>query len=239
MLNLEKYNTKLPIIPLLLPWNDSNGKVLNLFEIYYSRFFTIHFLIVIWLIWFFLGEMSTTNDCITSNQKIGCSVAIWHNNLINPVNYMFSFFTAPFFYNSTQHITFTTFSFLVFVQSFEAKVGTIPTIIIFFSTIISIGIVGGITANLGSIIFPEVEIFSYMLERSWMGASSGFMGIIGAMGHLSKFKPILPSIVILFELWNLIINGISLSISITHVISCLFGYLIWDLIHNRKYFGLI
>ena len=238
VLILENNNTKISIIPLVFPWKDINNKTLNFFQIYYSRFFTIKFLIIIWLIWFFLGDMSNHN-CITPSEKIGCYAAIWHENIIHPVNYLISFITAPFFYNSTQHITFTTISFLIFVQSFEARVGTIRTIIIFYVTIISISIIGGIISNLGSLIFPEVEIFSYMLERSWMGSSSGFMGIIGAMAHFSKFKPTLPSIVILFELWNLTINGISLSISITHASSCLFGYLLWEGVYNRKYFGLL
>lgn len=234
VLFLEKLKLNLPLIPIVLPWKDSEGETLKLLQIYLSRFFTYTFLIIIWFIWYFLGDMSTTS-CITPNEKIGCSAAIWHTNISNPIKYISSFFTAPFFYNSTQHIRFTTISFLIFVQSFEAKAGTIKTILIFLITITSIGFIGGIVSNLGVLIFPNLEIFSYMLGRGWMGASSGFMGIIGAMSHYSKFKPLLPIIVILFESWNLLINGISLSISITHVISCLYGYYIFSVITNRKY----
>ena len=133
VLILENNNTKISITPLVFPWKDINNKTLNFFQIYYSRFFTIKFLIIIWLIWFFLGDMSNHN-CITPSEKIGCYAAIWHENIIHPVNYLISFITAPFFYNSTQHITFTTISFLIFVQSFEARVGTIRTIIIFYLT---------------------------------------------------------------------------------------------------------
>ena len=226
VLFLEKSNLNLPLIPIVLPWKDSEGNILKLLQIYFSRFFTINFLIIIWLIWYFLGDMSTTN-CITPNEKIGCSAAIWHTNITSPMGYLISFFTAPFFYNSSQHIRFTTITFLIFIQSFEARAGTKKTILVFLITIVSIGFIGGVVSNLGVLLFPHLEIFSYMLGRGWMGASSGFMGIIGSMSHYSKFKPLLPAIVILSESWNLIINGISLSISITHVISCLFGYYIF------------
>jgi hypothetical protein len=37
------------------------------------------------------------------------------------MEYLISFFTAPFFYNSSQHIRFTTITFLIFIQSFEAR----------------------------------------------------------------------------------------------------------------------
>lgn len=231
---LEKSNLNLPLIPIVLPWKDSEGNTLKILQIYFSRFFTINFLIIIWLIWYFLGDISTTN-CITPNERIGCSAVIWHINITSPMEYLISFFTAPFFYNSSQHIRFTTITFLIFIQSFEARAGTTKTILIFLITIVSIGFIGGVVSNLGVLLFPNLEIFSYMLGRGWMGASSGFMGIIGSMSHYSKFKPLLPAIVILFESWNLMINGISLSISITHVISCLFGYILWDIINNRKY----
>ena len=231
-------NSKLPIIPLFFPWKDSNGKILNLFQLYSSRFFTINFLIIIWTFWFLFGDMSTIY-CITPNEKIGCSAAIWHKNWNSPAKYFISFFTAPFFYNSEQHIRFTTISFLIFVQSFEAKVGSLNTIKLFFITNISISILGGITSNFGSILFPELEIFSYMLERNWMGASGAFMGIIGAMSHLCRFRLLFPIAVLFFESWNFFINGISLSISITHVIGCVFGYCFWKAKINRNNFGLL
>ncbi|MBK00343.1 MAG: hypothetical protein CMB48_05235 [Euryarchaeota archaeon] len=221
-----KYNNELPLIPIVLPWKNSEGVRLNFLQAYFSRFFTYNFLIIIWLIWYFLGEMSSTN-CITINEKIGCSAAIWHENIKEPIQYLTSFFSAPFFYNSSQHIRFTTISFLIFVQSFEAIVGTKNTILVFFSTIVSIALLGGLVSNFGFFLFPHLEIFSYMLERNWMGASSGFMGIIGSMSHLSKFKFVLPGTVIVFESWNFFINEISFSISITHIFSCLFGYFFW------------
>ena len=80
----------------------------------------------------------------------------------------------------------------------------------------------------------ESNTFSNMLERNWMGASSGFMGIIGSMSHLSKFKFLLPGGVILFESWNYFINEISLTISVTHIISCLFGYFLGKHLLKQK-----
>ena len=232
-----KYNNDLPLIPIVLPWKNSKGNSINLLQAYLSRFFTYNFLIIIWIIWYFLVEMSST-ECITPNQKVGCSAAIWHENIKQPILYFISFFSSPFFYNSSQHIRFTTITFLIFVQSFEAKVGTKNTILVFFCTIISIGLLGGLVSNIGFYLFPESSIFSNMLERNWMGASSGFMGIIGSMGHHSKFKLALPGGVILFESWNYFINGISLTISITHIISCFFGYIFWRqiliLIMNKR-----
>jgi len=238
VLFLTQENIKLPLIPVILPWKNHRGERLSFFQIYFSRFFTYTFLIIIWIIWYFLGEMSSTN-CITANEKIGCSAAIWHTEFNNPIKYFFSFFTAPFFYNSSQHIRFTTISFLIFVQSFEARVGTKKIILVFLATIISVDLIGGIVSNLGYFLFPNLEIFSYMLGRSWMGASSGFMGIIGSMSHFSKYKPLLPGIVILFESWNFFINGISLSISITHVISCFVGFFIWTIINRRNVISLL
>ena len=231
-------NNKLPLIPLILPWENHRRERLSFSQMYLSRFFTYTFLIIIWLIWYFLGEMSS-NNCITANEKIGCSAAIWHTDFKSPIKYFFSFFTAPFFYNSSQHIRFTTISFLIFVQSFEAIVGTKNTILVFFSTVISIALLGGFVSNIGFFLFPNLEIFPYMLERNWMGASSGFMGIIGSMSHFSKHKSLLPGIVILFESWNFFINGISISISITHVISCFVGFFIWAIINRRKHLELI
>jgi len=233
VLSLTQENIKLPLIPVILPWKNSKGKSLNLLQTYRSRFFTCNFLIIIWMIWYFLGDMSSTN-CITPQEKIGCSAAIWHNNIKNPIKYFISFFTSPFFYNSSQHIRFTTITFLIFVQSFEAKVGTKNTILVFFTIIISIGLLGGIVSNVGFYLFPESNIFSNMLERNWMGSSSGFMGIIGSMSHLSKFKLVLPGGVILFESWNFFINEISSTISITHIISCLFGYFLGKHLLKQK-----
>ena len=72
-----------------MPWKDPDGKLLTLSKIYFSRLFTYNFLIIIWLIWYFLGEMSSTN-CISPKENIGCSAAIWHNKITNPMEYLIS-----------------------------------------------------------------------------------------------------------------------------------------------------
>ena len=84
--------------------------------------------------------------------------------------------------------------------------------------------------NYGYLFSPENELFSDAMNRCWIGGSVGMMGVIGSLSHYSKKKLIIPLIIILFEIWNRYENGMNEYITLGHLTSAFFGFLMWGLI---------
>ena len=71
-------------------------------------------------------------------------------------------------------------------------------------------------------------------DSSWMGGSIGLMGILGALSHHSRWKWLIPAILLTFEYWNREYNGISEYITWGHLSSAIFGFVIWGLYLRRN-----
>ena len=67
-----------------------------------------------------------------------------------------------------------------------------------------------------------------------MGGSIGLMGILGALSHHSRWKWLIPAILLTFEYWNGEYNGISEYITWGHLSSAIFGFVIWGLYLRRN-----
>ena len=227
---------KPPILPLFWPWTDAERRVLSAKEFIRSRSFSLIYLIGIITIWATLGFGHWGSlRCDTLGEQLACSSAIWPNKLIDaPHEYLLSFFTSPWFHNDFSHIIFIIISFIIFIQSFEAKAGSKSTAILFFGTIAFTSIVAGIIFNSGAYFWPDNEIFTHPMSRSWMGGSIGLMGIIGALSHQSRWKWLIPIILLSFEYWNSEYNGISEYITWGHLSSALFGFVVWGIYLKRN-----
>ncbi len=92
----------------------------------------------------------------------------------------------------------------------------------------------GIIFNTGSHFWPDNETFAHPMTRSRMGGSIGLMGILGALAHHSRWKWLIPAILLTFEYWNRAYNGISEYITWGHLLSALFGFIIWGIYLKRK-----
>ena len=125
-------------------------------------------------------------------------------------------------------------SFVIFTQSFEAKAGPKATAASFFGTIACSAIVAAIIFNTGSQFWPDNDTFVHPMTRSWMGGSIGLMGILGALSHHSRWKWLIPAILLTFEYWNREYNGISEYITWGHLSSAIFGFVIWGLYLRRS-----
>tara|TARA_B110000116_G_scaffold264042_1_gene271351 strand:- start:967 stop:1701 length:735 start_codon:yes stop_codon:yes gene_type:complete len=227
---------KQPIIPLYCPWTDAERRILSVKEFFYSRCFSLIYLSGIITIWATLGFGHWGSlRCDTLGEQLACSSAIWPNKLIDsPHEYLLSFFTSPWFHNDFSHIIFIIISFIIFTQSFEVKAGSKSTAILFFGTIAFTSIVAGIIFNSGAYFWPDNEIFTHPMSRSWMGGSIGLMGILGALSHQSRWKWLIPTILLSFEYWNSEYNGISEYITWGHLSSALFGFVVWGIYLKRN-----
>jgi len=225
-----------PILPLFWPWTDAERRVLFAKEFLRSRSFSLIYLSGIITIWATLGFGHWGSlRCDTLGEQLACSSAIWPNKLVDaPHEYLLSFFTSPWFHNDFHHIIFIIISFIIFTQSFEVKAGPKSTAIIFFGAIAFTSIVAGIIFNTGAHFWPDNEIFTHPMSRSWMGGSIGLMGILGALSHQSRWKWLIPIILLSFEYWNSEYNGISEYITWGHLSSALFGFVVWGIYLKRN-----
>ena len=223
----KRKRTQDQLIPYQWFWTNTDGNRMGIFEWIKSRPFTICYLVTIWSIIGILG-FSSTRDCDQTWQlAFACDRAIWMIKMITePLNYILSWFTAPFFHNGLDHILFVTiFGFLLPVQSFEVQYGAKPTAIIFFAAYVFVGIFFGIFFNVGIAFWPDVEFFSFGFTRNWMGGSVGFYALIGALAYTSQRQWVLPLLIVCFEILNLTVIKIDVHISFIHVMSATSGFL--------------
>ncbi|SMD35406.1 hypothetical protein SAMN04488029_2504 [Reichenbachiella faecimaris] len=222
----QKKHTKEQLIPYQWFWTNVYGERMGFMDWIKSRPFSILYLIVIWSIIGVLG-FASTRHCDTWQQAFACDQAIWMIKMVTePVDYIFSWFTAPFFHNGLDHILFVSiFGFMMPVQSFEAQNGYKPTVIIFFISYIFVGVFFGIFFNVGIAYWPNVEFFSFGFERNWMGGSVGFYAVIGALACTSCKQWFLLLMIACFEVINLTVIGIDIHISFIHVMSATSGFL--------------
>jgi hypothetical protein len=213
-----------PTNPLLWPWQDEDHTNLALKPWLTTRGFTFSFLAVSWFSIAILGFGSSWNCSESWQNELICSAAIYANNIFTePHAFIFSWFTGVWFSNGLDHIIYVTCGFVIFVQSYERRMGTKNTIFLFFSgtavasTIVAVGINYGYAAS------PSDELFITGMSRNWMGGSVGMFTIMGALLHCSRRPLVLLVPVILFEIWNGQTN-ISLLTSSAHMVAITYGY---------------
>lgn len=230
----KKKHTSEQLIPYQWFWTNTYGERMGFVEWIKSRPFSILYLAVIWTIIGILGFASTRN-CDTWQQMIACDRAIYMIKMVtHPLEYVMSWFTAPYFHNGLDHILFVTiFGFMMPVQSFEVQYGTRSTIIIFIISYVVVGVFFGSLFNVGIAYWPKVEFFQFGFERSWMGGSVGFYAVIGALAHTSRKQWFLLLLIGCFEILNLAVIGIDVHISFIHVISATSGFLTCKVLKSK------
>ena len=215
------------LFPWSWPWRDSTGKVLKPYQAFLSRKFAYTYLIIIWLIWLTLGR-GPEYGCHIAGGGLYCIGGIWPADIVNaPLHFFSSLLIAPIFHNSNEHIIFVTFGFLLFVQSFETRLGALRTYFLFMLFTCIAALIMATLMNISDFIWPESELLAEGFSRNWMGGSAGFYGIIGASSHQSKNVWVIPAIAIGFESWNHFLHGISFFTSSAHMISLFCGFFIW------------
>ncbi|MEP2025152.1 MAG: rhomboid family intramembrane serine protease [Reichenbachiella sp.] len=232
----KRTRTRDQLIPFQWFWTDEFGEKMGFREWFKSRKFTISYLITIWTIVSVL-DFASTLDCTSTWQlAFACDHAIWMGKMItDPLNYVLSWFTAPFFHNSIDHILFVTvIGMMMPVQSFEVQYGSKATAIVFIVSYIWIGVFCGIFFNLGVEIWPEMDFMSFTFKRNWMGGSVGFYGLIGALVYCSRKPWILFSITFCFELLNLFVIKIDPQITFAHANGLFIGYCCVWLMKKQK-----
>ena len=222
-----------PINALLWPLLDAKQDILTFNEIFIIRNFSVFFLFVNWIIVLTLGYGSTRNCSDTWQLEMMCNAAMYANKIFTePNEFILSWFTGVWFNNGLDHIIYVTCGILIFVQSFEMRMGTKNTLFLFFSGTAVVSTICAIIINYGYVVDPSNEIFSHGMDRNWMGGSVGIFSILGAIFHCSKRPLALFIPVLLFEIWNGQTN-ISIQTSSAHMLSLLYGYVAGYYIQKR------
>ena len=213
-----------PINPLLWPWQDEEHTNMALKPWLTTRGFTFSFLVVSWLSIIIFGFGSSWNCSESWQNELICSAAIYANNIFTePHAFIFSWFTGVWFSNGLDHIIYVTCGFVIFVQSYERRMGTKNTVFLFLSGTAVVSTVVAVGINYGYAAFPSDELFITGMSRNWMGGSVGMFTIMGALLHCSRRPLVLLIPVILFEIWNGQTN-ISLLTSSAHMVAITYGY---------------
>lgn len=224
---------KRPINPLLWPWQDSNRTNLALKPLLMSRKFTVIFLTSNWLFVWILGYGSTWDCDVTWQKELMCESAIYANEIFaKPNEFILSWFTGVWFNNGLDHIFYVTCGLLIFVQSYEQRMGTKNTLFLFFSGTAVVSSICAIVINYGHFAYPENEVFITGMGRNWMGGSVGMFAILGALLHCSRRPVALFIPVFIFEIWNGQTN-ITILTSSAHMLSLLYGYAVGFYIQKK------
>ena len=216
-----------PLIPWSWPWCSLTGVPLRPLELFLSRKFTFSYLILIWAFW--LSDITgPANDCYITGGGNSCITGIWPGDLVDaPIRFFTSLLVIPFFHHDTLHIMFVSMSFLVFVQSFEAREGAIRTFVLFMICLSAAAIGVSIGMHIGELIYPDSDFLLSGFARNWNGCSAGFFGIIGASSHQARKVWVVPTIAVVFEAWNHFFNDIGILTSSAHMVSMAVGFLLW------------
>ena len=217
---------RLPALPWTWPWCAVDGRPLRPMELLLSRKFSILYLAVIWPLWLgYGGDL----ECIDVGGTLGCIGALWPEEIIsNPLKFLVSLVLAPWFHHSGgEHIFFVTLGFMLFMQSFEVREGSVKAALMFFSSVAVAGILVALSMNMGDVLWPNNDIINQGIGRNWKGGSAGFFGIIGASAHQSNSRWLVILIAVIFETWNYYTHGISTFTSVAHMMSMAYGFLIW------------
>ena len=157
------------------------------------------------------------------------------NELIsNPLIFLFSLFISPFAHWDAVHAMYVTAGIIFFLQSFEAHNNWKSAAIIFIGTSALTSMLMAIFYNVGFAINPDIDLFSYVMSRSFRGGSIGMFGALGALAYHAK-KPQFPLLLVfLFEVWNYTSYGTDAAISIGHATSTLIGLIGWKLWNENR-----
>ena len=216
------------LLGFVAPWRDTSGKILNPKQIIQTRRFTIFYLVLVWS-YVILIEDALEGDLFYSLKVISEQIARMDPNELttNPLIFLLSLIISPFAHWDTVHAMYVTAGIMFFLQSFEAHNNWKRAAIIFIGTSALTSIFMAIFYNIGFTINPDIDLFSYVMSRSFRGGSIGMFGALGALAYHAK-KPLFPLILVfLFEVWNYTSYGTDAAISIGHASSTLIGLIIW------------
>ncbi len=216
------------LLGFVAPWKNPQGKILRPSEIIASRRFTIVYLVVVWA-YIVLIDEAPEGDLFYNLRILSEQVARMDPNELttNPLIFLLSLFISPFAHWDTVHAMYVTAGIIFFLQSFEAHNNWKSAAIIFIGTSALTSLLMAIFYNVGFTINPDIELFSYVMGRSFRGGSIGMFGALGALAYHAK-KPQFPLILVfLFEVWNYNNYGTDAAISIGHASSTIIGWLTW------------
>ncbi len=192
-----------PVNPLLWPWAGESHRRLGMKEWILTRPFSIFYMLTIWVVFAILGLGSTNNCTETWSLEFICGSAIWANKIFTePLEFMLSWLTGILFTNGIDQIAFVSIGFLIFVQSYERRMGTKNTIILFFTSTAVVSSVVSMAINWGNAADPSSEVFIEGMTRNWVGGSVGMYAIMGALPHCSRKPMVVLVPLIIFEIWN-------------------------------------
>ena len=222
------------LLGFVAPWKDTSGNILTPIEIIQTRKFTIFYLAVVWFYVLLIDEAIEGNG-FYNLRLISEDIARMDPNELtsNPLIFLLSLLISPFAHWDTVHAMYVTAGIMFFLQSFEAHNNWKSAAIIFIGTSALTSILMAIFYNVGFSTNPDIELFSYVMSRSFRGGSIGMFGALGALAYHAKKPQFLLILVFLFEVWNYTSYGTDAAISIGHATSTLIGLLIWR-IWNQK-----
>ena len=220
-------STNHPVLPMVWPWQDGQGKTMYWRDALISRRFSLVYLLIIGVLYAALGLGSSR--CATPSEAIICDFSLWPYNLFEaPHVYIFSLFTSIWFHNSSDHILLVVVVIVIFLQSAEVRIGTKRAMIALFSVQFMVAFIITLYLHLGHHFYPEDDWFEFGLNgRTYMGGSVGLFGVVGVLFAQVKRPLIAAGIYFLFEFWNgWIYQGASMYVVTGHFTAFTLGFLI-------------
>jgi hypothetical protein len=188
-----------------------------------SRPFTSAYIVIISAVFLKLGFGSTT-ICETLAEQFICANAIWAVNLTaDPIQFVFSFFTAPWFHNGFTHFILIFVCLLIICQTAEVRIGTRRTILMFFLGTLGVGTLISIILNVG-FAHSDAYWFEDGMTRNWMGGSVGLYFVMGALFAQIKNPRTAVSIYLVLDMLNLfVLHGAGSHTVLAHTLAVLAG----------------
>ena len=216
------------LLGFVAPWKDTSGNILTPKKIIQTRRITIFYLLVVWSYVLFVDE--AMEGSVFYNLRIMCEeIARMDPNELttNPLIFFLSLFISPFAHWDMIHAMYVSAGIMFFLQSLEAHNNWRSAATRFIGTSAITSILMAIIYNVGFTIYPDFELFSQVMSRSFRGGSIGMFGALGALAYHAKNPHFSLILVFLFEGWNYTSYGTDAAISIGHASSTLIGLLIW------------
>ena len=181
------------------------------------------YVVIITAVFLKLG-FGSTRFCETAAEQFICANAIWPANLTtDPIQFVLSFLTAPWFHNGLTHFVLIFVCLLIICQTAEARIGTRRTMLMFFFGQLAIGTVISIILNVG-LANSELYWFEDGMTRNWMGGSVGLYFVMGALFAQIQNPRTAVSIYLVVDMLNLfVLQGAGSHTVLAHILAVLAG----------------
>ena len=183
-----------------MPWTDGTGRPWRgWLRLPFTAPFVILYVTVSWVLFLPAAEPSNGTHVI-DKERLDRSLYHIADLTENFPRLLQSLITAPFLNHNDVQLVYVTILLLLFGIVFEAREGTLRTVMLFLGTTLTGALVAGVLLH---IIYPDIAdnaFFERAWTRTWSGGSAGCFGLMGALAARARRPWLLLE---LFAVWEL------------------------------------